>query len=158
MTSPIPTARLEEIVAAWDTPETVFISEKDILALVTELLAAREELARLKHDISRHIEIAATEATEAEALRAEIERLIKERDAAYRCLLPVSMAMAEAELTGQPFEDDQVVLHYSGCGASDQVTAGMVRAALRPISDGEAIDDLIANNGEGRSGSQKEDV
>ena len=47
-----------------------------------------------------------------------------------RCLLPVHMGMAQAELVGEPMTDSTVVLHFMGSGASDQVTAGEVRKAL----------------------------
>jgi len=47
-----------------------------------------------------------------------------------RCLLPIQMAMAEMELVDGPVADDTVLLSHSGSGCSDQVTAGMVRAAL----------------------------
>lgn len=49
-----------------------------------------------------------------------------------RCLLPLEMAFAEAEMVGEPIADDAVVLHFMGSGASDQVTAGEIRKALQP--------------------------
>lgn len=57
---------------------------------------------------------------------AEIEALL-------RCFLPFQMAMAESALLGDDVHDDQVVIHFSGSGASDFVTAGMLRAALAPF-------------------------
>jgi hypothetical protein len=60
---------------------------------------------------------------EVEALRAENERL-------RRCLMPVMMMMAQAECIDEPLPDDAVVLSFMGSGASDQVTAGEIRAAL----------------------------
>jgi len=47
-----------------------------------------------------------------------------------RCLLPVSMSLAQCELVDEPVPDGAVVLHFMGSGASDQVTAGEVRAAI----------------------------
>ena len=47
-----------------------------------------------------------------------------------RCLLPVQMLMAQAECVDEPLSDSAVVLSFMGSGASDQVTAGEVRAAL----------------------------
>lgn len=47
-----------------------------------------------------------------------------------RLMLPVQMAIAEAELVNEPHDDDVVVMHFMGSGASDQVTAGEVRKAL----------------------------
>lgn len=58
-----------------------------------------------------------------EGLRAENDRL-------RRCLLPVWLGMAEAEMVGEPLSDDAVVLSFMGSGASDRVTAGEIRAAL----------------------------
>jgi len=54
--------------------------------------------------------------------------------ALLRCLLPFQMAMAESELLGEAVPDNQIIIHFSGSGASDQVTAGMLRAALLPFS------------------------
>ena len=48
-----------------------------------------------------------------------------------RCLLPVWMGIAECELVGEPLADSAVVLSFMGSGASDRVTAGEVREALK---------------------------
>jgi hypothetical protein len=63
-------------------------------------------------------------------MNAEIEALQAENGRLRRCLLPLHMAFAQAEMVGEPIPDDAVVLHFMGSGASDQVTAGEVRAAL----------------------------
>jgi hypothetical protein len=63
-------------------------------------------------------------------LRATIARMEVENGRLRRCLLPIHMGLAEAELSGEPVGDSVVVLSFMGSGASDQVTAGEVRAAL----------------------------
>lgn len=66
---------------------------------------------------------------ELDAARAEVARL-------RRCLLPVSMSLAYAELAkGEPVADDAVVLSFNGGGGSDFVTAGEIRAALEARHD-----------------------
>lgn len=57
------------------------------------------------------------------------EAVVVIRDLA-RLMLPVVMSMAEAELVDEPVADDDVMLHFMGSGASDQVTAGQVNRAL----------------------------
>ena len=64
------------------------------------------------------------------AAREEIGRLQRSNGALARCLLPVHMTLAERELVDDPVPDDAVVLCFMGSGASDNVTAGMIRAAL----------------------------
>lgn len=58
-----------------------------------------------------------------EALEAAVEKLL-------RCLMPVTMGLAQAECVDEPLADGSVVLSFMGSGASDQVTAGEVRAAI----------------------------
>lgn len=41
-----------------------------------------------------------------------------------------TMIEAEAELVGETVADDAPILHFMGSGASHQVTAGEIRAAL----------------------------
>lgn len=53
-----------DVAAYLDTPETV-------RAYVEEMEA---EVARLQHDIARHVEIASAEATRAEQLQAEVDQ------------------------------------------------------------------------------------
>lgn len=60
--------------------------------------------------------------------------------ALLRCFLPFQMAMAESDLIGDDVPDDQVIIHFSGSGASDQVTAGMLRAALAPFQSKDTPD------------------
>jgi len=48
-----------------------------------------------------------------------------------RCLLPIEMGFAEAECIDEVISDDAVVMSFMGSGASDQVTAGMIRQALK---------------------------
>lgn len=73
-------------------------------------------------------------ADELTTLRAQVSEMTGERDRLKRCLLPVWMTMCESELVGEPMPDSFVVLHFMGSGASDQVTAGEVRAALKTAS------------------------
>jgi hypothetical protein len=47
-----------------------------------------------------------------------------------RNMLPAFMMLAECELTGEPLDDERVVYHFMGSGASDMVTVGQFRAAL----------------------------
>ena len=63
-------------------------------------------------------------------LRAHIEAQDATIARLRRCLLPVQMLMAQAECVDEPLSDSAVVLSFMGSGASDQVTAGEVRAAL----------------------------
>lgn len=61
---------------------------------------------------------------------AAIRNLVAEREGLRRCLLPVQMTLLERDLSGDPVPDNDVVLSFMGAGASDQVTAGEIRAAL----------------------------
>lgn len=62
---------------------------------------------------------------------AKVERLLIENEQLRRCLLPVWMGIAQADAIGEPIPDDTVVLRFMGSGASDQVTAGEIRAVLQ---------------------------
>jgi heptaprenylglyceryl phosphate synthase len=73
-----------------------------------------------RHATERHTTAAAT----IRAAMGEVEQL-------QRCLLPVWMTIAEHEMAGEPLADDVRVLSFMGSGASDFVTAGEVRAAIK---------------------------
>ena len=83
----------------------------------------RVELLPIMVDVAR---------SEISDLRFRLDAVERERDALRRCLLPVWMGMAEHECVGEHLPDSAVVLSFMGSGASDQVTAGEIRAALTP--------------------------
>jgi hypothetical protein len=62
--------------------------------------------------------------------REQLDRLREALSKVSRLILPVTMTMAQEELAGEPIPDNEVVLHFMGSGASDQVTAGMIREAM----------------------------
>ena len=88
-------------------------SQTQAMSMEPETLLAINDVFAAVPDLRAHIE----------AQDATIARL-------RRCLLPVQMLMAQAECVDEPLSDSAVVLSFMGSGASDQVTAGEVRAAL----------------------------
>lgn len=60
-----------------------------------------------------------------------VETLRRENERLRRCLVPVTMHLAQLELErGLEAPDDMIVLYFMGSGASDQVTVKEIREAL----------------------------
>jgi hypothetical protein len=61
---------------------------------------------------------------------SDMNKLREALEKMSRCLLPVTMGLAEAELIGEPPADDAVVLSFMGSGASDRVTVKDINDAF----------------------------
>jgi len=81
----------------------------------------------------------------AEGVQAGDERTAQRNDGFSSLSLWWTMIEAEAELVGEPIKDDAPILSFMGCGASHQVTAGEIRAALAsaPVAGEAPTDDEI---------------
>lgn len=85
-----------------------------------------------------------------EAQSREIEGLREAIDKLSRCLVPVTMGLAQAECVDEPIPDACVVLSFMGSGASDAVTAGEVREALEAAGAALTRDTPVKEDGDGR--------
>lgn len=64
------------------------------------------------------------------AVLSGVEELVGAVQSLGRCLLPIQMEMAQAEMVGDPIPDNAPFISFMGSGASDFVTAGELRRAM----------------------------
>jgi hypothetical protein len=68
------------------------------------------------------------------------EKLIEAVKLYKRLLFPVFLALAEREMSDDPFPDDTILFSFVGSGISDHTTVGMFNEAMRTAI--QALDEV----------------
>lgn len=111
------------------------ISDASVEAVIAEMwphwhVWKRPSTLTVKRRIRKEME-QVIEASAFTRLIDAVETLKKENERLRRCLVPVTMHLAQLELErGHEAPDDMIVLYFMGSGASDRVTVKEIREAL----------------------------
>lgn len=138
MTAPIDRDRLRATAEAHIAHREIpAITPSEVVALLDALDKAERERDSLRHDVERHIAIAADALGDAEALRVERDEAIRARDATAGALATASAYAAEVEA-----ERDALAALLQRARTA---LADMDRACDRDLID--AIDAIAAREG-----------